>query len=66
MKTFRAFLLYFLPKASVFFVQNQPITPRASTFARIGKNLGSDGGALTTPRQVHGEDVAAAVDSNVQ
>jgi len=62
-KTFRACLLHSLPRTSVFFVQKRPITQRAGVFARAGNNMvlkkASDGGSLTTPRQVHGEDVAS-------
>jgi len=46
-ETFCACLSYFSPKASVFFVQNQPITPRAGTFAsfsniKLGRRLADD------------------------
>ena len=36
-------------------------TPRAGTFARAGNSFpkGSDDGALTTPRQVHGENATS-------
>ena len=62
-KTFRACLLYFLPKASVFFVQKRPATPRARHISRVPAKLAfpdsSDDGSLTTPGRVHGEDVAS-------
>jgi hypothetical protein len=52
-RTFRARLLYFLPKASVFFVQKRPgyAAARSRVPAKAYFLKGSDDGSLTTPRQ---------------
>jgi hypothetical protein len=47
-KTFRACLLYFLPKASAFFMQNRPAAPRTGAF---GEDVASRRAAVVRLRK---------------